>query len=101
MEEETTPEDENEILRRFEKLPPSAKLVFRLLQVSGFMTQQEIVEETSLSPRTVRYALERLRKEGLLKEHPYFKDTRKTLYGVSDIHEKHPLIADFGCICPV
>lgn len=85
----------------FDELPPSSKLIFRLLEGSGPMTQQEIVEETALPPRTVRYALERLKKEGLLTEHPYFRDTRKMLYRVCEVRKGHPFIADFGCMCPI
>jgi DNA-binding MarR family transcriptional regulator len=95
------PEDKNVTIKQFDELPPSAKLIFRLLEGNGFMTQQEIVEETALPPRTVRYALERLKKEDMLNERPYLKDTRKTLYGVSDIQEGRHFIADFGCMCPV
>jgi len=41
-------------------LPPSAKLVFKVLEYKGPLTQKGIVEESMLSARTVRYALERL-----------------------------------------
>ena len=39
-------------------LPPSAKLVYKVLEYNGPMTQKDIVEESMLSARTVRYALE-------------------------------------------
>jgi transcription initiation factor IIE alpha subunit len=65
-----------------ERLPPSAKLVFKVLEYGGLLTQKEIASETYLPPRTVRYALNRLRKEQLLEERFYFKDARQSLYGL-------------------
>ncbi|MEF8778955.1 MAG: ArsR family transcriptional regulator, partial [Natronomonas sp.] len=35
-------------------LPPSAKLVYKVLEYNGAMTQKDIVEESMLSARTVR-----------------------------------------------
>lgn len=39
---------------------PSAKIVYKTLEHTGEATQQQIAEESLLSPRTVRYALQRL-----------------------------------------
>jgi transcription initiation factor IIE alpha subunit len=64
-------------------LPPSAKLVFKVLESSGLMTQKDIIKQTYLPPRTVRYALNRLRDENILQERFYFKDARQCLYGIS------------------
>lgn len=61
-------------------LPPSAKLVFKVLQYDGPLTQKQIVEETMLSPRTVRYAIERLDDIGMVSERVYFADARQSLY---------------------
>ncbi|MFB6267565.1 MAG: MarR family transcriptional regulator [Halodesulfurarchaeum sp.] len=61
-------------------LPPSAKLVFKVLEYDGPLTQKRIVEESMLSPRTVRYALERLEDCGLVDERIHFKDARQSLY---------------------
>ncbi|OVE82895.1 MarR family transcriptional regulator [Natronolimnobius baerhuensis] len=41
-------------------LPPSAKLVAKVLEYSGTMAQKQIADETLLPARTVRYALNRL-----------------------------------------
>ena len=60
--------------------PPSAKLVYKVLQYDGPLTQKRLVEETMLSPRTVRYALERLEDCGLVEEGIYFADARQRLY---------------------
>ena len=64
-------------------MPPSAKLVYKVLETSGLITQKEIIEKTYLPPRTVRYALNRLRDEKILQERFYFRDARQSLYGLS------------------
>jgi DNA-binding MarR family transcriptional regulator len=64
-------------------LPPSAKLVFKVLEYNGGLTQKQIVEESMLSPRTVRYALERLEEIGAVSEDVYFADARQNLYELS------------------
>ncbi len=61
-------------------LPPSAKLVYKVLDYDGPMTQKQLVEESMLSPRTVRYALERLDEIGVVAEQVYFADARQSLY---------------------
>ncbi|MCX9013305.1 MAG: winged helix-turn-helix transcriptional regulator [Candidatus Methanoperedens sp.] len=52
------------------------------MEHGGSMTQKEITRETYLPPRTVRYALDRLKKKGILEERFYFKDARQSLYGL-------------------
>lgn len=64
-------------------LPPSAKLVFKVLQYNGPLTQKRIVEESMLSARTVRYALERLEEIGAVEEDIYFADARQNLYEIT------------------
>jgi predicted transcriptional regulator len=63
-------------------LPPSAKLVFKVLEYNGPLTQKGIVEESMLSARTVRYALERLDEVGVIEEDVYFADARQNLYEI-------------------
>jgi predicted transcriptional regulator len=67
-----------------EDLPPSAKLVYKVLEYNGPLTQKGIVEESMLSARTVRYALERLDEVGAIEEDVYFADARQNLYEISD-----------------
>lgn len=66
-------------------MPPSAKLVYRALESGGLLTQKDIIEKTYLPPRTVRYALNRLREEKILQERFYFKDARQSLYGLNGV----------------
>jgi transcription initiation factor IIE alpha subunit len=68
---------------KLEKLPPSAKLVFKTLEAKGQMTQKEIIHETILPSRTVRYALNRLKEEKILMERFYFIDSRQSLYEIN------------------
>ncbi len=63
-------------------LPPSAKLVYKVLEYNGPMTQKDIVEESMLSARTVRYALERLEDIDIVSEDVYFADARQNLYEI-------------------
>lgn len=63
-------------------LPPSAKLVYKVLEYDGPLTQKGIVEESMLSARTVRYALERLEGIDVVEEDVYFADARQNLYEI-------------------
>lgn len=63
-----------------EYLPPSAKEVLLVLASDGPLTQKDIIDLTDLPPRTVRYALDRLRGEDMLVERFSFRDARQSLY---------------------
>lgn len=62
------------------ELPPSAKLVAKVLEYNETLTQSQLAEETLLPPRTVRYALTRLEEEGAVTSQFSFSDARKRLY---------------------
>ncbi|MFC7077510.1 MarR family transcriptional regulator [Haloarcula halophila] len=61
-------------------LPPSAKLVAKVLEYNGTLTQSQVAEETMLPPRTVRYALNRLEDAGVVHSRFSFSDARKRIY---------------------
>ncbi|MGM0604700.1 MAG: MarR family transcriptional regulator [Halobacteriota archaeon] len=61
-------------------LPPSAKLVAKVLDYNDTLTQSQLAEETLLPPRTVRYALSRLEERGAVESRFSFSDARKRLY---------------------
>jgi len=63
-------------------LPPSAKLVYLVLQEVDPLTQAELRQRTQLPDRTVRSALERLEEAGVIESQPYLGDARQTLYGL-------------------
>ena len=61
-------------------LPPSAKLVAKVLEYNDTLTQSQIAEESLLPDRTVRYALNRLDDEDIVSSRFSFSDARKRLY---------------------
>ncbi len=65
------------------ELPPSAKLVAKVLEYNETLTQSQLAEETLLPPRTVRYALNRLEEVGVVESRFSFSDARKRLYTLS------------------
>jgi DNA-binding MarR family transcriptional regulator len=64
-------------------LPPSAKLVAKVLEYDDAMTQNQLAEETMLPPRTVRYALTRLEEVDVVDSRFSFADARKRIYTLS------------------
>lgn len=62
------------------ELPPSAKLVAKVLEYNETLTQSQLAEETLLPPRTVRYALNRLEDASVVDSRFSFSDARKRLY---------------------
>ncbi len=68
--------------RPIRDLPPSAKLVAKVLDYNDTLTQTELTEETLLPPRTVRYALSRLEEVGAVESRFSFSDARKRLYSL-------------------
>ena len=66
-----------------ERLPPSAKLVLKVLEYNEELTQTELVQETLLPSRTVRYALSRLESACLVKVRFSTLDARKRIYSIN------------------
>lgn len=64
-------------------LPPSAKLVAKVLEYNGTLTQSQLADETLLPPRTVRYALSRLESVGVVESRFSFADARKRIYSLT------------------
>ena len=77
VEREAGPPDGWEAVR---DLPPSAKLVAKVLEYNDGLTQSQLAEETLLPPRTVRYALTRLEEVGVVESRFSFSDARKRIY---------------------
>jgi predicted transcriptional regulator len=61
-------------------LPPSAKLVYYVLDEEGRFDQTGLAEETHLSTRTVRFAVEKLTDVGLVEEGLCPRDARRSVY---------------------
>lgn len=64
-------------------LPPSAKLVAKVLEYNDTLTQSQLADETLLPPRTVRYALNRLEEAGVVSSRFSFADARKRIYSLA------------------
>jgi DNA-binding GntR family transcriptional regulator len=58
-------------------------LVLEVLESGDLLTQKDIIIKTCLPARTVRYALNRLKRENLLQERFYLRDARQSLYGLN------------------
>ena len=61
-------------------LPPSSKTVLAILDTGGAMTHKDLVQKTRLAPRTVRYALKKLKERHLIIEKFNFRDARQIIY---------------------
>lgn len=62
------------------EMPQSCIMILRLLESTGSQTHKDIVAGTGLAPRTVRYALKRLKENGLVIEKFNFRDARQAIY---------------------
>jgi predicted transcriptional regulator len=61
-------------------LPPSSRTVFRILDSGGAMTHKDLVKKSNLAPRTVRYALKKLKERQMIIEKFNFRDARQIIY---------------------
>ena len=64
------------------ELSPATKLVLKVLQLNGWMTQKDITKETYLPQRTVKYALRNLREKKAIQEKPDLEDLRRKYYRI-------------------
>jgi len=71
---------ETEFRNRLRELPPSAKLVAKVLETDQPLSQGQLADESLLPDRTVRYALNRLEESELVGSRYSFKDARKQVY---------------------
>ncbi|MCU4925315.1 ArsR family transcriptional regulator [Halobacteria archaeon AArc-dxtr1] len=74
------PLTEAEYRDRLRDLPPSAKLVAKVLESESPLSQGQLAEESLLPDRTVRYALNRLEDVDLIGSRYSFRDARKQVY---------------------
>jgi len=81
--ERSQPDDplsETEFRDRLRELPPSAKLVVKVLESETPLSQGRLAEESLLPDRTVRYALNRLEADDLVGSRYSYYDARKQVY---------------------
>lgn len=72
-------------------LPPSAKLVYKVLEYHGAQTQKQIADRSMLSTRTARYALEQLEDAGIVDSEIHIPDARQKMYSLQQDVEQDPL----------
>jgi NAD+ kinase len=66
-------------------MPPSAKLLLKILEYEGAMTQKELGKKTLLPDRTVRLALSHLLQKGYVTKKVSIRDARQKIFEISKI----------------
>jgi len=66
-------------------MPPSSKLLLKILEYEGSMTQKELAVKTLLPDRTVRLALRHLMEKGYIKRKVSIRDARQKIYEISKL----------------
>ena len=66
-------------------MPPSSKLLLKILEYEGSLSQKELVNKTLLPDRTVRLALSHLLEKGYVKRKVSIRDARQKIYEISKI----------------
>lgn len=75
-----SPMADPEFREQLRELPPSAKLVAKVLEDEAPLSQGQLAEASLLPDRTVRYALNRLEEAELVDSRYSFNDARKQVY---------------------
>ena len=75
-----SPFSQEDFRERLRELPPSAKLVAKVLEDDAPLSQGKLAETSLLPDRTVRYALNRLEESELVDSRYSFTDARKQVY---------------------
>ena len=73
----------NEHLVKTKHLPKSAREIYHLLFINGALKPREIERYTSLSNRTIRYALKILVDDMLIRRVPDLHDLRTHFYTIN------------------
>ena len=66
-------------------MPPSSKLLLKILEYEGSMSQKELVKKTMLPDRTVRLAMSHLLEKGYVKKKVSIRDSRQKIYEISKL----------------
>ena len=72
----------NEMWDVVSDLPPSAKLIAKVLEYNGTLTQSKLADKSRLSARTTRHALTELDKAGVVDSEISLADARQRLYSL-------------------
>lgn len=65
------------------QLPASARQVFDTLSTQGPLTHRDLVRTTGMPPRTVRYAVSRLKEAGVIGARCNLQDCRQCYFFVA------------------
>jgi len=65
-------------------MPPSSKLLLKILEYEGSMTQKELASKTMLPSRTVRLALKHLMENGHIRRKISMRDARQKIYEIGN-----------------
>ena len=66
-------------------MPPSSKLLLKILEYEGSMTQKELSSKTMLPDRTVRLAMSHLLEKGYVKRKISIRDSRQKIYEITKL----------------
>jgi|TARA_B110000014_G_scaffold250379_1_gene226547 NAD+ kinase len=66
-------------------MPPSSKLLLKILEYEGSMTQKELTTKTMLPDRTVRFAMSHLLEKGYVKRKVSIRDSRQKIYEIAKL----------------
>jgi predicted transcriptional regulator len=75
-------ENPEQVLSEVKDLPPSAKLVLKVIVYEGRCTHKQLKAETRLDPRTIRNAAKSLLETGILDERKSLTDARQSVYSL-------------------
>lgn len=67
-----------------EGLPNSARQIYETLATHGALTHKDLIRTTGMPPRTIRYAIGRLRQAGILSERCNLQDCRQCYFYIQD-----------------
>lgn len=68
--------------RLFGRLPESARRIFDVIREAGPVTHAELRDRTEMPARTIRYAVKRLRDEGIIDTRCSLRDCRTCYFFV-------------------
>jgi DNA-binding MarR family transcriptional regulator len=74
--------EDSDFREQLRELPPSAKLVAKILESDAPLSQGDLADQSLLPDRTVRYALSRLGEVDLVDSRYSFHDARKQVYSL-------------------
>ncbi|MDY6764640.1 MAG: helix-turn-helix domain-containing protein [Halobacteria archaeon] len=76
-------DDSQSLEDKLSNLPPSAKLVVKILEYEGPLSQKTISERSRLPSRTTRSALKQLMENDIVESRPSLTDGRCNIYRLS------------------